>query len=317
LHFQLGLHWPSLTAHKFDVVGVGANSVDHVCVLPAPVQTLGPSGKMPITARHVLYGGQTATTMGACATFGLRASYVGAFGSDAEAQGMRRALQRSGVDLDRSVERGAPNASAVILLDGSTGHRIVLWDRSDDLRLRPEELPADLLVSARLVHVDDADEEAAIGAARAAAAAGVPVTSDIDRITASTEALIAAVTYPIFDQQVSLALTGLTDPRRALKKLRRLNTGVLCTTLGDRGAIALEGDHLHVVPACKVQVVDSTGAGDVFRAGFIYGLLAGWEFERVLRFANAAAALSCTKLGALASVPSLPEVQGLVASGTS
>lgn len=299
-------------AHKFDVVGVGANSADHVSVLAAPVQTLGLSGKMPITARHVLYGGQTATTLGACARLGLRASYVGAFGSDAEAQGMRRALQRCGVDLDRSVERGAANASAVILLDGPTGHRIVLWDRSERLRLRPEEVPGELLASARLVHVDDADDEAALNAARAAAAAGVPVTSDIDKMAESTEALIAAVTYPIFDQQVSLALTGLSDPRRALKKLRRLNTGVLCMTLGDRGAIALEGDRLHVVPACKVQVVDSTGAGDVFRAGFIYGLLAGWEIERVLRFANAAAALSCTKLGALASAPSLEEVQALL-----
>jgi sugar/nucleoside kinase (ribokinase family) len=57
-----------------------------------------------------------------------------------------------------------------------------------------------------------------------------------------------------------------------------------------------------------VSVVDSTGAGDVFRAGFIYGLLQGWPIPQVLRFANAAAAVSCTRLGALASVPSIEEV---------
>lgn len=301
-----------MTVQRFDVVGVGANSVDHVSVLPAPVRTLGLSGKMPIAARHVLYGGQTATTLGACARLALHASYVGAFGSDPPAQEMRRALQNCGVSIDRSVQRDAPNASAVILLDAGTGHRIVLWHRSERLRLRPEEVPADLLVSARLVHVDDADHEAAIGAARAAAAAGVPVTSDIDNITEATESLIAAVTYPIFDQQVPLALTSVGDPERALRKLRRLNAGVLCMTLGNRGAIALEGDNLHVVPAHPVKVEDSTGAGDVFRAGFIYGVLAGWEVTRALQFANAAAAVSCTRLGALASVPALEEVQRLL-----
>lgn len=297
-----------MSPHSFDVVGVGANSVDHVIVLPAPVQTLGLSGKMPITARHVLCGGQTATTMAACARLGLRASYVGAFGSDAGAKEIRRALQSRGVNLDRSVDRDAPNASAVILLDAATGHRIVLWDRSERLRLTPEELPADLLVSARLVHVDAVDDGAGLSAARTARAAGVPVTSDIDNITESTESLIAAVTYPILDQQIPLVLTGETAPDRALRKLRRLNAGVLCMTLGDRGAIALEGDTLHVAPAYPVQVEDSTGAGDVFRAGFIYGVLAGWEVARVLQFANAAAAVSCTRLGALASVPALEEV---------
>jgi len=301
-----------VTAYRFDVVGVGANSIDHVSVLAASVRTLSPSGKVPVIARHVLYGGQTATTVGACARLELRAAYVGAFGSDRAAQEMRRALQSRGVNIDRTVQRDAPNASAVILLDAGTGHRIVLWDRSDRLRLKPEELPADLLASARLVHVDDADDQAAMSAARAARAAGVRVTSDIDNITEATESLISAVTYPIFDQQVPLALTSMSDPERALRKLRRLNAGVLCTTLGDRGAMALEGDNLHVVPAYPVKVEDSTGAGDVFRAGFIYGLLAGWEVERVLRFANAAAAVSCTRLGALASVPSLEEVQRLV-----
>jgi sugar/nucleoside kinase (ribokinase family) len=80
--------------------------------------------------------------------------------------------------------------------------------------------------------------------------------------------------------------------------------------------VALDGDTFHVAPAFKVKVVDGTGAGDVFRAGFIYGLLKKKSVPDLLRFANAAAALSCTTLGAMPSVPTLAEVQKLLASQT-
>ena len=108
------------------------------------------------------------------------------------------------------------------------------------------------------------------------------------------EALISAVTFPIFEQIAPCTLTGEADPERALRKLRRLTPHPLCMTLGDRGAVALEGDRFHVAPAFTVSVADNTGAGDAFRAGFIYGLLQGWNVAERLRFANATAALSCT-----------------------
>jgi hypothetical protein len=103
-----------------------------------------------------------------------------------------------------------------------------------------------------------------------------------------------------------------SDPERALRKLRRLNSGVLVMTRGEEGSVALDGDAFHVAPAFKVKVVDGTGAGDVFRAGFIYGVLQAWAVPDILRFANAAAALSCTKLGAIPSVPTLAEIQELL-----
>ena len=121
------------------------------------------------------------------------------------------------------------------------------------------------------------------------------------------------MTYPIMEQHLPSQLTGQTDPERALRKLRRLNPGLLCMTLGERGAVALDGDTFHVAPACEVSVVDNTGAGDVFRAGFIYGLLRSWAVPEILRFANAAAAVSCTRLGAIPSVPPFEEVEHLQA----
>ena len=102
----------------------------------------------------------------------------------------------------------------------------------------------------------------ALRAASIARQAQTPVTSDIEHVGDRTEELIASVTYPIFNEHLPVAITGESDPERALRKLRRLNPGVLCVTLGERGAAALEGDRFHVSRAFSVDVVDNTGAGD-------------------------------------------------------
>jgi sulfofructose kinase len=117
------------------------------------------------------------------------------------------------------------------------------------------------------------------------------------------------VTIPIFAEHVTPTLTGEADPERALRKIRRRHDGWLCITLGSRGAVLLDGDRLHHVPAFKVEAVDTTGAGDVFRGAFIYAMLRGHEPADVLRYANAAAGLSCTRLGAMNGVPSADDVQ--------
>lgn len=300
------------SSSPFDVVGVGANSVDFVNLLPGYPQPHGPFAKMRIREQTICTGGQMTTALSTCASFGLRAKYIGVTGTDDNGGRLRQEMAGRGVDMTDAVIRDARNQFAVILVDESSGERIVLWDRDERLRLRPRDLPAEVIRAARVVHVDDVDQEAAIQAAGLARQAGLPVTSDIDRITDRTEALIAAVSVPVFAEHVPEAVTGIADPERALRKLRARHDGLLCVTLGARGALALDGDRAVYSPGFQVQAVDTTGAGDVFRGGLIYGLLQRWPVERVLRFANAAAAASCTRLGAMNGVPGLAEVERLL-----
>jgi sugar/nucleoside kinase (ribokinase family) len=295
----------------FDVVGVGTNSVDEVLQLPEDAATVSAAGKARITDRHFVCGGQTATVTAACAALGLASRYVGAFGSDHNGRFIRQTLHSRGVEVAATIESDAPNRSAVILVDPA-GRRTVLWHRSERLKLTPSDIDPHVL-EARLLHVDDDDPDLALGAARMARDAGTPVTSDLEHVSETVEQLFATVTYPIVEQNFPNRLIGEVDPERALRKLRRLNAGLLCMTLAELGSVALEGDRFYVSPAFNVQVVDNTGAGDVFRAGFIYGLLQKWSVCETLRFANAAAAISCTRLGAIPSVPTLGEVRDLLA----
>ena len=299
----------------WDVVGVGANSVDYVHLLPGYPQPFGSFAKMKIQRQQILCGGQMATAMCTCARLGLRAKYVGVTGTDANGRRVRLELEKRGIDLSDVIIRDAQNQFAVILVDETNGDRIVLWDRDDRLMMRDRDIPAEAIAHARVVHVDDVDQRAAIRAAQIAREHGIEITSDIDRLTDQTRELIDAVTIPIFAEHVPTRTTAIPDQEDALAALRQPHHRLLCVTLGERGAMALDDNGIHHAPAFHVDAVDTTGAGDVFRAGFIYALLRGWPTDDILRFANAAAAVSCTRLGALGGIPALEEVEALVASG--
>jgi sugar/nucleoside kinase (ribokinase family) len=294
---------------RIDVVGIGENSVDIVYRLPGAV---APNVKLPILSRRTLPGGQVATTLCACARLGLTASYVGVFGSDEHATLIRSVLGSHGVDTSCAPQRDAANRHAVILVDEGSGDRCILWQRDAALMLAVNELPRERIRAARVVHVDAVDEEAALAAARLGRDAGADVTTDIDRVTPLTRELLAAATFPILAADVPSVLTGESDPERALRALRARHPGRLCVTLGARGAMLLDADRLHHVPAVPVDAIDTTGAGDVFRGALIYSLLRGDDPETMLRFANAAAAISCTREGAIAGIPTLDEIESLL-----
>jgi len=298
-----------VTITKFDVVGVGASCIDTVCRLPAFPEPTPARDKVRMLSQRRECGGQTATCLSTCASFGLRAAYLGAIGDDDDGRMICRELAARGVDVTHVATRPHPSASATILIDGS-GERLVLWHRDPHLSYPVEQLPRDVMQSARLVHVDDVDPQAALAAARVAHEAGVPVTCDIDHVTPRMLELLSHVSHPVFAAQVPLDLTGERDHETALRALQRTHPGLLVVTLGDQGALALEGDHVFRSPGFHVDpVVDTTGAGDVFRGAFIYALLQGWPTPDVLRFANAAAAESCTKAGAMGGVPALESVR--------
>src|SRR4051812_38779659 len=177
---------------RWDVLGVGCNSVDYVYRVPASPRADTPTAKQRISSHETMCGGQMATAMAACAGFGLKTAYLGSIGNDHNGRVILSEIERRGVDVSRVLTRDCANRFAVITVDDSSGERIVLWDRDDQLNIRRDEIDPALVRAARVLHVDDEDQEAGIAAALIARDAGVPVTSDIDRITERTKDLIAA-----------------------------------------------------------------------------------------------------------------------------
>ena len=302
------------------MIGLGENSVDRVMVVPRLPGAPGATSKMRVASAVRSAGGQVATTMAACASLGLRAAYAGVAGADDDGRFIRETMVARGVDVTHLYAvPGAVTRTALVLVDAASGERVVLWNRDALLTMTADQVDAIDVSAARLVHVDDADLDASIRVATAARNAGRLVCTDIDvedaahAGAAQARQLLAIATHPILSERALAALSGEHDPERGLRRLRSHCGGVLTVTLGARGAMALDGDRTVTAPGFSVTAVDTTGAGDVFRAGFIVALLAGRRLHDSLRFANAAAAVSCTRVGAIGGVPTLKETETLLA----
>jgi sugar/nucleoside kinase (ribokinase family) len=295
---------------SFDVVGIGEHSCDEIIRVSGAV---APNSKIQIVGRQSRHGGQVSTTLATCASLGLKAAYLGAVGADVTGAAHVLNLEMRGVDVTHCVRRrDVRTRTAVIVVNEQTGDRTVLADRDPGLNLRADEIPEAVIAGARALHVDDTDPAASLLAARIARRAGVLVTSDFDQINRDTTELLAAVSVPILAESMPAALTGETDPERALRALSRAEHQMICVTQGARGAMMLASDRVYHSPAFAVTVVDSTGAGDVFRGAFIAAMLRGDAPDQILRFANAAAAIACTREGALDSVPTLDHIEALL-----
>jgi sugar/nucleoside kinase (ribokinase family) len=124
------------------------------------------------------------------------------------------------------------------------------------------------------------------------------------------------VDYPLTSSEFPARLTGETEILKATREISaRFKFRLMGVTLGRQGAIAWDGQSFLYSPGYQVGAVDTTGAGDIFHAGYVYGLLGGWALPRILEFSCAAAALNCTALGARAGIAPLEQIEHLMRTG--
>jgi len=296
---------------KVDMVGVGLNATDTLIPVPHFPQS---GSKIQVDSANVLLGGQVATATAACQQWGLRTRYVGKVGDDHAASLHRAEFQHLGVEAHLLTAPGALSPQSFILVD-PTGERTVLCKRDARLILLPQELDREWIVNARVLHLDGHDTAAAALAAQWARAAGIPVVADLDDLYPGYEALLPNIDFLITSRDIPARLTGDPDLRRSLPQVhRRYASRLTAATLGHEGVLAWDGERFHYAPAYRVDAVDTTGAGDIFHAGFIYALLQGWPLQRQLEFACAAAALNCTAVGARGGIQPVQAIDAFMAN---
>jgi sulfofructose kinase len=241
--------------------------------------------------------------------------YVGILGDDAAATLHREAFTRASVEMQIINVPGGASPQSLILVDGG-GERTVLCRRDERVALKPGDLDRQWIVNARALHVDGYDTEAATVAAGWARAAGIPVIADLDEVYPGLDLLLENVDYLIVSRDIPSRLMAEPDLEMALRQMqRRYGCRLAAATLGHEGVLAWDGKQLQHTPAYRVPVVDTTGAGDIFHAGFIYGLLQDWPLERQLDFGCAAAALNCTAVGARGGIQAVETIEEFMATG--
>lgn len=306
---EFGIEIP--TGKRYDAVALGLNAIDHLIVVPQFPEF---NTKTPLISHTLAPGGQCATAMVTLARLGLRTRYIGRVGSDALGRIQLDSIASEGVECSGvKVLAGAESQIAFIIIDQLSGERTILWQRDERLTIAEDEVDREAVTSGRVLLLDGHDVAASIAAAKYAREASIPTVLDIDNAYPGFEGLLPLIDFIVCSGTFTERMTGEPDLHAGLKKLAESSgSRFVAATIGCDGVLAYFQEKFIHSPAFKIDCQDTTGAGDAFHGGFIYGLLAGFSVEETLRFANAVAGLNCCRVGARAGLPTLEEVKALL-----
>jgi len=288
------------------VFGLGQCSLDYIGVVDAYPP---PDIKCDLSDTVIQGGGPAATAMVALSRWGLSCYLAGVIGDDVFGGMIEASLREEGVDTGGLVvRRSASSQFAFIAAEPVCGRRTIFWRRPTGPEIRPEEIDLSRLSQARVFHTDGLCLEAALYAAAKARKAGAAVVVDAGTLRAGMLDLARLSDCFIVAEPFANALTGGRDPVEACRILADLGPRVVGVTLGKAGYVAFTEGNFIEKQAYPVKAVDTTGCGDVFHAGFIYGLVNGWDAEKSLDLGAWAAARVSLHLGGRTGIPSLAEI---------
>ncbi len=254
-------------------------------------------------------GGPVATALVALSRLGVGCSFFGVVGDDDAGRKIRASLVDENIDVRGLVtRRGSSSQVAFIAVEKGSGRRTIYWRKAAGEELRPDELGEGFPAGSDFLLLDGLMKDVSLFAAARAKEAGVPVMLDAGRLREGMIEAARLSDYVVASEEFARDLGWTGCPEDFRKSAEDLGSGVVTVTLGERGSVTFTGGGIMEIPAFRVEAVDTTGAGDVFHGGYIYGLLRGWNLERTIRFASAVAAMKCRRLGGRSGIPRLEEV---------
>jgi ribokinase len=300
------------------VVVVGSVNVDlvvHVASLPAPGQTVI-GGTF---ARHS--GGKGANQAVAAARVRAKVTFIGAVGDDELGASALTDLVASGVDVSRCLTIGDVATGVALIIVGAGGENLIAVASGANAALtgplveetlaswQPAGSPAGPGVLLASFEVPD---DAVLAAALVARQRGMHVVINPAPARALPASLVELGPILVANEGEAAALAGLADPAAAGRSLSAQTGAVVIVTLGAAGAIVVEADSVTKVPAPRVAVVDTTGAGDTLVGVLAAELARGSELRSAARFAVAAASASVAAAGAREGMPDRATVDRLI-----
>ena len=256
------------------IIGLGLCVVDHLYV----VERLDSADtRLRYSERRVSSGGMMGTALSQAAELGCNAHVLSLVGDDEDGHFIRRSLRMAGVKTSRLIlSEELPTTVAVILVQRRGGERRFLVP---DRRALERAVPRfDLASIGRktLLMVDGHFPEQALRAVKRAREVGATVMGDFNRPSRPARALLPFVDYPVVPLEFAREY-GSGDPRKTLHRLAARCGGTPVVTQGARGGLSLCGGRIRRFRATRVEVRDTTGAGDVFHGALAAGLALGRE----------------------------------------
>ncbi|EBF7567620.1 sugar kinase [Salmonella enterica subsp. enterica serovar Ramatgan] len=257
-------------------------------------------------------GGPAATAAVAAAKLGAQVDFIGRVGDDDTGNSLLAELESLGVNT-RYIRRytQAMSSQSAIMVDAK-GERIIVNYPSPDLLPDADWLNDIDFSQWDVVLADVRWHDGAKQAFTLARQAGVMTVLDGDITPQDISELVALSDHAAFSEPGLARLTGMSEAIDALKKAQMLTNGHVYVTRGSEGCNWLEKAAVRHQPGFTVEVVDTTGAGDVFHGALAFGLASGYAIEEAVRFASGVAALKCTRPGGRAGIPDCEQTRSFL-----
>lgn len=300
---------------RWDILGLGCVAIDDILFISQfPI----PDRKMQLTRTERHGGGQTATALVAASRLGGTCAYGGALGRDDLSAHVEADFRGDDIDVSVAVEReDAIPAHAFIIVDEDLGTRTILYELAGWIGADDHHPPEETIHAAGVLFIDDYGVIGNIRAAKIARAAGIPVVADLEHVGEQPhyDEMVSLIDHLIVPLSFAQNYTGATDPAEAAKKLWNADREVVVVTCGETGSWYLSAEYDEPVhqPAYEVDVVDTTGCGDVYHGAYALLLTRDVPLAERVRFAAATAALKATKPGGRLGIPSYDQVQAFLA----
>ncbi len=267
-----------------------------------------PKAGMKIDAKDFFMqgGGPVPNVVIGLSRLGFKTALIAVVGDDPFGRISIDEIRREGVDHRFIIVKKQPSALASGWIEDGSGRRTMVLSRR--IFVRPSDIRTAGYPVPRMVHLDGRDMPATLKLARWAKRIGAVVSFDIGSVRNDVSAVFPYVDHLVVANDYAFHFTGARSARSAIKKLARLCPGTVVVTEGIKGStgrrrLAGGGEEYAFQPAYRVRNIDTTGAGDCYHTGYLYGLLKGCDLKDRMRFGSAAAALKCTKPGARSGIP--------------
>ncbi len=291
-----------------------------------PIDEMPHKGRLKLTEEIGMGLGGHATNSGRClAKLGVDVAVMGCIGEDGLGDFALEELNSHGIDTSGIYRTNATGTAATLVFIDSSGERSFIHAVGADGEIRPEYLDFDLIKSAELLYMAGAlampgfDGQPQAEVMAEAKQAGVTTVLDVvwDATGKWLETLRPVLPYTdIFVPSLVEAreISGRQAPQDVAQFFLDQGIKIVGLTNAEQGAYVSTADLQINVPAYAIEVVDATGAGDAFTAGFVYGYLHGWDLERTTRFANAMGALATTAVGTTTGIKGYQQVYDFLRS---
>ena len=255
-------------------------------------------------------GGPVPNVMIGLSRLGFKSSLIAVIGDDIFGQLTLSELKSEKVDSSQIVIKRKTSAVAAGFVEEGSGRRTLVLERQ--LFVEPKDIKLKNLRAPRIIHLDGRDMAATLKLARWAKKVGALVSFGIGSMRNDVSAVFEYVDHLVVADSYAFGFTKTTNARAAISKLMKLCPGTIVVTAGTDGSTGCESGRSFWQPAFKVKNVDTTGAGDAFHTGYLFGLLKGKDLKERLRLGAAVAAIKCSIAGSRAGLPNVKKLNNFL-----